>query len=354
MRKKEGTKSAYEKAGVSIDTAEEAVDLIKRHVCSTYNRYVLSEIGAFGGLLDASMIKSLKNPVLVQSIDGVGTKLMVAEMMNEYTIGQDIVNHCINDILVLGAQPITFLNYIGADKLKPKVMEKIVENMAIACKEAGIPLISGETAEMPGVYCEGRHDVVGCITGIVGRCKIIDGSKIADGDVLIRLPSNGLHTNGYSLARKAFFETAGFGVDTYVNQLERTVGAELLRIHKCYFKAVYPLLETSTIEIHGIAHITGGGLTDNIARLLPKNLCADISEKWRIPSVFTHIQAIENVSDQEMRRVFNLGIGMVLIAPFKNFHLIKKVLQSYDQECELIGTIRKTRSKKEKRVFFKY
>ncbi len=346
-------KSAYAKAGVDIDQAEKAVNLMKKHVRSTYNQYVLSKIGAFGGLLDASMIKSLKNPVLVQSIDGVGTKMMVAEMMNEYTIGQDIVNHCVNDILVLGAEPITFLNYVGAAKLKPKAMEEIVKNMAIACKKVGIPIISGETAEMPGVYCEGRHDVVGCITGIVGRCKIIDGSKIAEGDILIGLPSNGLHTNGYSLARKAFFESIPpCIVNTYHRTLGTTVGEELLRIHKCYFKAVYPILEISAIEIHGIAHITGGGLIDNIARLLPEKLCAKININWEIPPVFKLIQEIEEVSDQEMRRVFNLGIGMVLIAPAKYSSRIKRVLSEKCMPGLTIGEIRKTCSKKEKRVFF--
>jgi len=326
-------KSAYAKAGVDIDQAEKAVDLMKKHVRSTYNQYVLSKIGAFGGLLDASMIKHLNNPVLVQSIDGVGTKMMVAEMMNKYTIGQDIVNHCINDILVLGAQPITFLNYVGAARLKPKTMEEIVKNMAIACEEVGIPIISGETAEMPGVYCEGRHDVVGCITGIVGRCKIIDGSKIADGDILIGLPSNGLHTNGYSLARKAFFKTGGFKVNTTVSQLGYiTAGAELLKVHKCYFEEVFPLLGISTIEIHGIAHITGGGL----------------------PPVFKLIQKIEKVSDIEMCRVFNLGIGMVLIAPAQYVSRIKGILSEKNMPGITIGKIKKTRSKKEKRVFFSH
>jgi len=353
--RKNTKKGAYAKAGVDIDQAEKAVGLIRQHVRATYNQHVLSKIGAFGGLLDASMIKSLKNPVLVQSIDGVGTKMIVAEMMNKYTVGQDIVNHCINDILVLGAQPITFLNYVGAAKLKPEVMEEIVKNMAIACKEIGIPIISGETAEMPGVYCEGRHDVVGCITGIVGRCKIIDGSKIADGDILIGLPSNGLHTNGYSLARKVFFKTAGFEASTKIDQLGCiAIGEELLKVHKCYFEEVFPLLRISTIEIHGIAHITGGGLIDNIARLLPKELCAEISEKWEIPPVFQLIQKIEKIPDKEMRRVFNLGIGMVLIAPAKYSSRIKRVLSEKRMPGITIGKIRKTRSKKEKRVFFKY
>ncbi len=348
------TESAYAKAGVNIGQAEEAVRRIKKHVQSTYNQHVLSGIGAFGGLFDASIIKSMENPVLVQSIDGVGTKMMIAEMMDQWTVGQCIVYHCINDTLVSGAQPITFLNYVGAAKLKPKTTEKIVENMAIACKEEGIPIISGETAEMPSVYCKGRHDVVGSITGIVERSKILDGSEISEEDVLIGLPSNGLHTNGYSLVRKAFFETRPLNVHAYVPELGCTIGEELLKIHKCYFKKVFPLLGELAIEIHGIAHITGGGLIDNIARLLPKGLCAEISEKWKIPPVFQLIQEIEKVSKQEMRRVFNLGIGMVLIVPSSDVEIVRSTLTTCGEPTIIIGTIKKTRSKKGKRVFFTY
>lgn len=349
MGKKTKRQSAYTKAGVDIKAAEKAVDLMKKHIRSTYTYNTLSDVGSFAGLFDGSLIKKFRNPVLVSSIDGVGTKLMVAEMMNNWTIGQDIVNHCVNDILTLGAKPLFFINYLASAKLKPEIMEKIVKNMAIACKEVRIPLITGETAEMPGTYQEGRHDVVGCITGVVEKNKIIDGSKIAEGDALIGLPSNGLHTNGYSLARKAFL--VSFKVNTYLEKLDCTIGEELLRVHKCYFNSVYPLLAISDIQIHGIAHITGGGLIDNITRLLPEELCAEISEKWEIPPVFRLIQEIEKVSDEEMRRVFNLGIGMVLIAPFKNFYAIKEVIQSYGQECDLLGTTKKTRSKKKKVVF---
>ncbi len=308
-------KGAYAEAGVNIDEAEKAVGLMKKHVESTYDKNVLSKIGAFGGLFDVSDFDFFKHPVLVQSIDGVGTKIMVAEMMDKWTIGQDIVNHCVNDILVLGAKPLTFLNYVGAAKIKPEIMEKIVEQMAIACKKIGIPILGGETAEMPSVYCEGQHDVVGCITGVVEGSEIIKGREIAEGDVLIGLLSNGLQTNGYSLARKAFFETRALDAHTHVAEFGCTVGEELLKVHKCYFKTVYPLLDALAIEIHGIAHITGGGLIDNIARLLPEKLCAEISEKWEIPPVFQLIQEIEKVSDKEMRRVFNLGVGMVLIVP---------------------------------------
>jgi len=346
-------KSAYAQAGVDIEVAEKAGELIKKHVLSTFGSGVLSRFGAFAGMFNADILRSLRNPVLVQSIDGVGTKLMIAEMMNQWTIGRDVVNHCVNDILAVGAKPLTFLDYVASAKLKPAIMEKIVENMAIACKEVGIPIISGETAEMPGIYQEGHHDVVGCITGLVDKNKILDGSKIATGDVLIGLPSTGLHTNGYSLARKAFL--VGFNVNTYLEKLGCTIGEELLKVHRCYFKAVYPLLEISTIEIHGIAHITGGGLIDNIARLLPKGLCAKISHQWKIPAVFKYIQDMEQVSDDEMRRVFNLGIGMVLIVPFEHVKIVRGILRDYGERTNIvIGTIDKTRSKKEKRVFFKY
>jgi len=348
------TKSAYARAGVDIDQAEEAVRRIKKHVQSTYNEHVLSEIGAFGGLFDASMIKSMENPVIVQSIDGVGTKMIVAEMMNRFTVGRCIVYHCVNDILVSGAQPITFLNYVGAAKLEPEVTEKIVENMAIACKEVGIPIISGETAEMPKVYCKRRHDVVGCITGIADRHRILDGSEIAEEDVLIGLPSNGLHTNGYSLARRAFFETKRLNIHAHVPELGCTVGEELLKIHKCYLKGVFPLLNELAIEIHGIAHITGGGLIDNIARLLPRGLCAEISKKWKIPPVFRLIQKTENVSNEEMRRVFNIGIGMVLIVPSSDVEFVRGTLTTCGEPSTIIGTIKKTRSEEGKRVFFTY
>ncbi len=352
---KKKTGGAYAEAGVNIAAASEAVNLMKEHVKSTYNKHVLSEIGAFGGMIDASVIKSMRNPVLVQSTDGAGTKMIVAEMMDQWTIGQDIVNHCVNDILTLGAKPLTFLDYVGTATLNPKIMEKIVENMAIACKEVGIPLLSGEIAEMPGVYQEGRHDVVGCITGVVERCKIIYGKKIAEGDVLIGLSSSGLHTNGYSLPRKVFFERLELDANTHMPKLGCTIGEELLKVHKCYFGAVYPLLGISTIEIHGIAHITGGGLIDNISRLLPEGLSAEISYQWRIPTVFQIIQKEAGVSDEEMRQVFNLGIGMVLIAPFKHFATIRDALAEYGEpKCILLGEIKKTRSKKEKRVFFAY
>ena len=349
-------KSAYAKAGVDIDAAEQAVSRMKSHIDSTRTPEVLSRVGSFGGLFDVSLLKKLNNPVLVQSIDGVGTKIMVAEMMDQWTVGQDIVHHCINDILTIGALPLTFLDYIGAAKLQPEVMEKIIAQMAIACKEAGIPLISGETAEMPGVYQKGCHDLVGCITGVVEKDKIIDGSKIAAGDLLIGLSSDGLHTNGYSLARRAFFETKGYVVDTHLEELGHTVGEELLRIHRSYLPELTLFLHDEDIEIHGIAHITGGGLIDNIARLLSEGLYVEINRKWTIPPVFRLIQEIENVSEQEMRQVFNLGVGMVLIIPHKSLRKIISWMQKRDFNMYIpIGEVKEADSEdKNQKVIFSY
>lgn len=305
-------KSAYEEAGVNINVAEEGVDRIKPHIRSTFTEDTVSDIGLFGGLTSLRKAKKYKDPVLVQSIDGVGTKLQVAEMTGKFsTIGKCLVNHCVNDILSQGAKPLTFLDYFATVKLIPVILEEIVRGASKACLEVGCTIVGGETAEMPGTYQEGRHDLVGCITGVVEREEIIDGKKIEGEDVLIGISSNGLHTNGYSLARKAFFSTAGLKVQDYVNELGCTVGEELLKVHKCYFHQVYPLLQH--FDIRGIAHITGGGLIDNIARLLPEGLCAEINYQWEIPSVFKMIQEIEKVSWPEMQRVFNLGMGMVLI-----------------------------------------
>jgi len=349
-------RSAYAEAGVDIDAAKRAMERMKAHVLSTFTPNVLSGFGSFGGLLDVSCLKRHRHPVLVASTDGVGTKVMVAEMMDRWTIGQDIVNHCVNDILTLRALPLAFLNYIGAAKLRPEVTEKIVAEIAIACQEVGTPITGGETAEMPGVYQEGRHDVVGCVIGIVEKSKIIDGSKITEGDLLTGLSSNGLHTNGYSLARKAFFETAGYDVNTRLEELGHTVGEELLRVHRCYLPEVILYLRDKGIEIHGIAHITGGGLIDNIARLLPEGLCAKIDRRWPVPPVFRLIQGIESVSDQEMRRVFNLGIGMVLIITPKSLRRIVHWQQEQGFDLYIpIGEIRRTCSEDENRkVIFAY
>lgn len=363
MNIKKENKTAYQEAGVNIKEANETVDLIKPFIHSTYNDRVIRDIGLFGGLIDVSFLKEYKNPVLVQSIDGVGTKMIIAQEMKSFkTIGEDIINHCVNDILAQGAEPISFLDYIASGELKKEIVREVILGMSQACQDIGckkikLPIIGGETAEMPGVYHKECYDLVGCITGIVEKDNIIDGSKIEIGDVLIGLTSNGIHTNGCSLARKAFFKTAGYGVDTYLKELDHTIGEELLRPHKCYYRAIHYLVEhyakVDNIRIHGIVHVTGGGFYDNIGRVLKKGLRAEINQKWQIPSVFSLIQKIEKVSNEEMRRVFNLGIGMILIVSKED---VRKVRFALTHQGELdniiIGEIKK--AEKEEKVIFTY
>lgn len=336
-------KSAYAKAGVDIDAGEKAVKLMAKHIKSTHNESVLSGLGLFCGLLDITSLKDYRQPILALSIDGVGTKIKVAKMMGQFdTIGQCLVNHCVNDILTQGATPTALLDYAASDVLEPEEMEQIVKGMAIACKQNCVCIMGGETAEMPGVYCEGEKDLVAAIVGVVERKRIIDGSKIAVGDVLIGLPSNGLHTNGYSLARKALLVTRGFNVFACPNELNGvTVGKELLKIHKSYFKSLTALFE-SNFSIHGIAHITGGGFY-NIGRLLRKGLRARIDQQWNIPAIFQMIQEIEKVHNDEMRRAFNLGIGMVLIVSSSMADAVREKLAFLGEKSIVIGTVEKGR-----------
>jgi len=327
---------AYKEAGVDIAAASEAVNRIKLHVRSTFTPGVVSDVGLFSGLLAIPEIKKYKEPVFAFSIDGVGTKIKIAQRMGKLdTVGQCLVNHCVNDILTVGAKPLAFLDYIASAKLAPERVEDIVRGIAIACREVGCSIVGGEIAEMPGIYRKRCHDLVGAIFGVVEREKVIDGSKIAKGDVLLGLPSSGLHTNGYSLVRKAL-KTARLEVDEYVEELGCTVGEELLKVHKCYFSQVHSLIQK--LDIHGIAHITGGGLVDNIARLLPaEDLYPHIVFNWPIPPVFRMIQEIEKVPWSEMKRVFNLGIGLVLIVPMKQ---VKSVRIALDGDCRVLGVIR--------------
>ena len=307
----------YAKAGVNIDKGNEVVRKIKKVVASTHNKNVLQNIGSFGGLFDlGEIVKNYKNPVLVQSIDGVGTKLTVAKMAGKYkSVGKDIVGHSCGDIVAMGARPITFLDYVANEKLEPKVMEEIVTGMAEACREAGVALIGGETAEMPGTYAKGEHDIAGAITGIVEKDKIITGSKIKKGDLILGLPSSGLHTNGFSLARKILFEKGKFTVNSKVKELGSTVGEALLKVHTNYTKTVFKILDKK-IEIRGIAHITGGGLAENVPRILPKGWDAEIDKgSWPQPPIFPFLQKIGKISESDMYRTFNMGIGMVLIVP---------------------------------------
>ncbi|MEK7113580.1 MAG: phosphoribosylformylglycinamidine cyclo-ligase [Patescibacteria group bacterium] len=321
----------YKQSGVDIDAGNESVDRIKSDVASTHNSFVLTGIGSFGGLYDiGEALKNYKNPVLVQSIDGVGTKLSVAKMMNKYdTVGEDIVNHCANDLLSMGARSLTFLDYVAHDKLVPEVMQAMVYGMSKACRENNIALVGGETAEMPGVYREGEHDIAGSITGVVEREKIITGEKIKEGDVVLGFASSGLHTNGFSLARKLLFEVAGHKVDTNVFDLGMTVGEALLKVHINYSKPVLEMLDGG-IDIRGIVHITGGGLIENIPRVLPGNLDAIINTgTWPVLPLFSYLQKLGNVGEKEMFRVFNMGIGLILILPTSEKEKVFQVLNKY-------------------------
>ncbi len=330
---------AYAQSGVDIKKGNLVVEKIKSHVKSTHTNAVLTNIGSFGGLYDMSeILKSYKHPVLVQSIDGVGTKLSVARIMNKYdSVGEDIVGHSCGDIVAMGARPLTFLDYVANETLVPREMEEMVAGMAKACREAGVAIIGGETAEMPGIYMKGEHDIAGCITGIIEKDKIITGDNIKEGDVVLGLPSSGLHTNGFSLARKLIFEKAKYEVTTHVPELGTTIGEELLKVHTNYAPSVLKMLDRG-IEIRGIAHITGGGFIENIPRVLPKNLDAEIIEdSWPILPVFSFIQKIGNVPETDMYKAFNMGIGMVLIAREGEEEKIKLLLPN--QKIFRIGKI---------------
>lgn len=321
----------YKQAGVNIEAGNEVVRRIKENVASTHTNAVLSNIGHFGGLYDlGEIIKKYQHPILVQSIDGVGTKLLVAKMANKYdSVGEDMVGHSCGDILAMGARPITFLDYVANETLVPAEMEQIVAGMARSCRESGVSIIGGETAEMPGVYVKGEHDIAGCITGIVEKNKIITGEKIGENDVIFGLASSGLHTNGFSLARKLIFEKAGHAIDENIPELGMTVGEALLQVHINYTKPILEILD-SKIEIKGIAHITGGGFIENIPRVLPKNLDAEIIKgSWPILPIFPFMQKIGNVSEEEMFTTFNMGIGMVLVSAPTEKIKIKEILEKY-------------------------
>jgi len=332
----------YKDAGVNIDAGNEVVRRIKADVASTHTQAVLTGIGSFGGLYNiGEVLKNYKNPVLVQSIDGVGTKLSVARLMNKYdTVGEDIVNHCCDDLLAMGAKSLTFLDYVAHDKLDPIVMEMMVSGMSKACRENSVSLIGGETAEMPGTYAQGEHDIAGCITGVVEKDKIITGEKVIDGDIIIGFPSSGLHTNGFSLARKVLFEIGGHKVDTEIPELGMTIGDALLKVHINYSRPVLEMLDKD-IDIHGIAHITGGGFIENIPRVLPFNLDAEITlNTWPILPIFSYMQKIGNISTGEMYRAFNMGIGLILIIPKEEKEKIEIVLKNYpDYKIFEIGKI---------------
>jgi phosphoribosylformylglycinamidine cyclo-ligase len=302
----------YKSSGVDIDAGNETVRRIKKLAKGTFTAGVMSDIGSFGGLFKLDTA-AFKEPVLVSSADGVGTKLKVAFMANRHrTIGADLVNHCVNDILVQGATPLFFLDYLATGRLSPDVAEQIVEGLARACTDNGCALLGGETAEMPGFYADGEYDVAGFIVGAVDRAQIIDGRSITVGDVLIGLPSTGLHTNGYSLARKIAFEELKLNVDSHVPDLGETVGEAFLRTHRSYLPVIKPLLGGGKIK--GMAHITGGGITDNLPRVLPAGTAARVNRtSWRVPTLFRWLGESGRVPEYDLRRSLNMGIGMILV-----------------------------------------
>ncbi len=330
---------SYKDAGVDIEAANRAKAQIKQLARSTFNENVLSEIGSFGGIFSAAFTDA-RDPVLVASCDGVGTKLKIAFATGIHnTIGYDLVAHCVDDILVQGARPLFFLDYIAMGGLKPEVVAQIVEGLARGCREAGCALLGGETAEMPGLYADGEYDVAGFIVGVVDRPKLINGSRITAGDVVIGLPSLGLHTNGYSLARKLLLEVAGYQIDTHVPELGCTVGEELLKPHKNYLPILNHLIEREGV-IKGLAHITGGGLVENIPRILPSNVDVVLKEgSWPMLPLFDLLQRIGNLPREEMLRTFNLGIGMIVILSPQYFGMVKDHLAQMRESHYLIGEV---------------
>ncbi|MFN2541438.1 MAG: phosphoribosylformylglycinamidine cyclo-ligase [Chthoniobacterales bacterium] len=327
---------AYARAGVDVDLANRLKRNIRQLVRHTHGPQVVGKIGGFGGLFRADFPR-VREPVLVASIDGVGTKLKIAFAMNKHdTVGVDLVNHCVNDIAVFGARPLFFLDYIGCGKLEINVFNQLLRGLSRACRAAGCALIGGETAQMPGMYREGEYDLAGCIVGLVDRAKIIDGSKIKPGDVILGLASNGLHTNGYSLARKILFEEMRLKPSSKIDNLGRTIGEELLQVHKNY----QPLVAKVPIGmIKGLAHITGGGLIDNLPRILPKNCDGTIeTKKWRVPRIFQILQEKGAVDSAEMYQVFNMGIGMVAIVAERDAERAMSMLRARRIGCVERGT----------------
>ena len=328
----------YAEAGVDIERSNRAKQRIKYLAHRTFNKSVLSDIGGFGGLFSVDK-KKFKDPVLVSSVDGVGTKLKIAfEMDLHQTVGADLVNHCVNDIAVQGAAPLFFMDYFATGKLQPEIAEKVISGIADACKHNGCALIGGETAEMPGFYPGGEYDLAGFIVGAVDRDKIITGKDVVPGDILVGLPSNGLHTNGYSLARKLLFEVSHYSPETYVNELKNKVGNELMRTHKSYWPVIKRLLEAEAVT--AMAHITGGGITENLPRVLPKTMSAQVQlGSWPVLPIFSHLQKLGNISESEMLRTFNMGIGMILVVPTKKFKRVQSVLERTGEKGYTIGRI---------------
>ncbi len=331
--------SAYKSAGVDIDAQEKGLAQVKKLARGTFTPGVLSEIGSFGGLFRPDL-SGMDEPILVASADGVGTKLAVARLAGDYsTVGRDLVNHCVNDILVQGATPLFFLDYVGAGALDPGKLVELVRGVARGCKENGCALLGGETAEMPGFYQPGDYELVGFIVGLADRAVLLDGSRVARGDVLVALPSAGLHTNGYSLARRILFDRLGLAVgDRAPWNGKQTVGEALLAPHLSYLEPLRPLLGHPAL--HGLAHVTGGGLTDNLPRVLPAGTHAHVRlGAWEVPEIFHFLEEQGEVPGEEMLRVFNMGIGMVLLVAPDGLAEVLGRLRERGQRSFVVGTV---------------
>lgn len=333
-------KITYKDAGVDIDAGMESLRRIKEEAKSTFSGSVLTGLGSFGSMFDlGEIIREYSEPVLVQSVDGVGTKLMVARMAGRHdSVGVDIVNHCCNDILCQGAKPLTFLDYIAVESLSPDMVAQLVSGMAQACRNTGVSLVGGETAELPGIYMKGEYDLAGIITGVVEKSRILTGAEIRPGDAVLGLASSGLHTNGYTLARKVFFERLGLSVDSAPAELGRTVGEELLEPHRDYSRVLWPLLQAYPIK--ALAHITGGGLIDNVPRVLPETCDAVIEKKsWEVPPVFQIIAQASGAPEEDLFRSLNMGVGMVIVIPAEHADVLSVELQKAGETVWRMGEI---------------
>jgi phosphoribosylformylglycinamidine cyclo-ligase len=326
----------YQDAGVSIDEADRAVSAIKKSARTTFTSKVLTDIGSFGACYSLS---AWKKPVLISSADGVGTKLKVAFLTGRHdTVGEDLVNHCVNDIAVQGAAPLFFLDYFAVGKLDAGIAATVISGIARGCRANGCALIGGETAEMPGLYADGEYDLAGFIVGAAERSGVLTGKKIAKGDILLGLPSRGLHTNGYSLARKLLFEVAGYNAETFVPELNCTVGNELLKVHRSYLRPIRKLLDAGILK--GAAHVTGGGITDNTPRILPANLGVEVNvSSWPTPPVFELLRRIGSIPEDDWRRTFNLGIGMILVVSSKDCAKAEILLRRMKEPYFAIGSV---------------
>jgi phosphoribosylformylglycinamidine cyclo-ligase len=336
---------SYKQSGVDIDEADRAVASISKMARATFTKGVLTEIGSFGACFE---LPKMRKPVLISSVDGVGTKLKIAFMTGRHgTIGEDLVNHCVNDIAVQGAVPLFFMDYLAVGKLDAHVASQIVSGITRGCKANGCALIGGETAEMPGLYNDGEYDLAGTIVGAAEKAKIITGSKLCAGDILLGLPSTGLHTNGYSLARKTFFEVGGYTVDSMIPELGRTLGEELLSTHRSYLRPIQALAKAGLLL--GAAHITGGGISDNTPRILPKGLAASIdTSAWTVPPIFEILRSIGNVQVDDYRRTLNLGVGMILAVSQKKVDAATRILAKLHEKPFIVGEVVKHKRGRER------